>query len=323
MKHLEIIVEKNFRKAEFLVQAGYCPVECSFGNKSVLDSLQMDHHGKMSHMESVAVRAYRDFFGVRSRDPRFVINHIDADCVFAIAALAGLLPHPNSEYAQTLPEFKQKRWLQNFLPLAETIATMDTDPIGRTISEMPYGKILISWKALFGGEIEDDLDVVGAVYGFRRLTAGSFSALSPYLEAAVESEKSYKNISLEDMKQRGVKTGAVLLINRSRVFGFSEWYKRRWDVTDVKKAEAWENPLVIAFSKRNTLIFGTPNKEVAEELLGTGGLQNLFVELNNYYCLAQGEGFGGRECVGGSPRGMEMSWEDAKVAAEFLNKLIK
>lgn len=323
MKQLEIIVEKNFRKAELLVKAGYCPVECSFGDKVVLDSLEMDHHGKMSYMESVAVRAYRDFFGVRANDPRFVVNHIDADCAFAIAALAGLLPHPDSKYARSLPEFKQKRWLQDFLPLAETIAIMDTSPIGRTLSRMPFGKMLITWKTLFAPTADDDLGAIGAVYGFRQLTSVSLAALSPYLNMATEVEDTYKDIALEDMRQRGNKDGSVLLINRSRIYGFSEWYKRRWDVVDAQRAEAWENPLVIAFSNRNKLVFGIPNKEVAEELLGVGGLQNLFAELNNYYCLSSEEGFGGRECIGGSPRGMEMTWDDVVVAANFLNKLVK
>jgi len=78
-----------------LVAAGFEPVECSFADQSVVGPLEMDHHGHLSHLEGVATRAYRDHFGARREDPRFVVTGTaDADATFAIAALAGLLPHP-------------------------------------------------------------------------------------------------------------------------------------------------------------------------------------------------------------------------------------
>ena len=98
MKKLEIAFAKTAAEAEKFMCQGYCPVECSYGGVSIVDNLDMDHHGvtadgrDLSKLESVAIRAYRDCYGKRYQDPRFVISHIDADCTFAIASLAGYIP---------------------------------------------------------------------------------------------------------------------------------------------------------------------------------------------------------------------------------------
>lgn len=321
MKKIEIVLRKNISDVELIAAAGYCPVECSFGNRSVVDELEMDHHGEKSHLESVAIRAYRDHFGKRADDPRFVVNHIDADCIFAIASLAGLLPHPESQYAASLPVFKQKVWKQDLLPLAQTIATIDTDPIGRDIVAMPFGSVLITWNALFGFNVDDELGALAAIQGWRQLTTAAV-AVKPYLDAAEASEKARCEAALADLNERGERIGEVVIINGSRVFGFSEWYQRNLAGSANEKA-GWDNPVVISLVEGlNNLTFGCPNKNVAEAMFGKGGLMNVFTKLNELYALEVGNGFGGREGVGGSPRGMKMSEEDLRKAASVVNGMI-
>ena len=80
---LEIVVVNTADEAKAYVKKGYTPVECSFGNESVIDDLRLDHHGSMSGEESVAIRAYRDLFGSRADSKKIVVNHIDADNMFA------------------------------------------------------------------------------------------------------------------------------------------------------------------------------------------------------------------------------------------------
>lgn len=321
MKSLEIIVKKNIMDVQNLATVGYCPVECSFGDKSIVDSLEMDHHGEKSGLESVAIRAYRDHFGKRAEDPRFVVNHIDADCIFAIAALAGLLPHPNSQYAASLPVFKQKVWKQDLLLLAQTIATIDTDPIGRDIIAMPFGSHLITWNAMFGFNVDDELGALAAIQGWRQLTTAAV-AVKPYLDAAEASEKARCEAALADLNERGEKVGQVAIIKGSRVFGFSEWYQRNLKGFSTEVA-GWDNPIVISLVEGlDNLTFGCPNKAVAEQLFGTGGLMNVFAKLNELYALEVGNGFGGREGIGGSPRGMKMTEADLKKAAEVVNSMI-
>lgn len=321
MKTIEVLLRKNIEQVEMAVAEGFCPVECSFGDKSVVDDLEMDHHGTKSHLESVAIRAYRDKFGVRANDPRFVVNHIDADCIFAIAALAGLLPHPNSEYAASLPAFKQKTWKQDLLPLAETIATLDTDPIGRDVIAMPFGSTLITWNAMFGFNVDDELGALAAIQGWRQLTTASV-AVKPYLDAAAESERARCEAAMADLSERGQRIGNVITIKGSRVFGFSEWYQRNLSGA-ATEINGWDNPIVISLvDGLENLTFGCPNKDVAEAMFGKGGLMNVFSKLNELYALEPGNGFGGREAVGGSPRGMKMSEEDLRKAAAVVNEYI-
>lgn len=317
---IKIAFEKNAEKVATLVAEGYCPVECSFGEKNIVDDLVMDHHGKYSDLESVTVRAYRDCFGVRAEDPRFVVNHIDADCIFAIASLAGLLPHPESKYAATLPAFKQAAWKQNLLPLAETIAIIDTDPIGRDILSMPFGEVLICWDSLFGNGADDELAAIGAVRGWQILL--TTTSAKTFLEAAKEAESSRRELALADLHKRGSKEGKIMVIRKSRVFGFAEWYDRKPEDGSATDVNGWGNPIVISQTENGNLTFGSPNKTVAEQLFGEGGLLNVFAKLNNLFELAEGSGFGGRESVGGSPRGRVMTEEEVEKIIEAVNASI-
>ncbi len=322
MARIEIVVCKDINAVRALAAAGYCPVECSFGGETVVDEMQLDHHGKMSHLESVAIRAYRDFFAAREADPRFVINHIDADSIFAVAALAGLLPHPQSAYAATLPAFLQKTWQQDILPLAETIATMDTDPIGRDVLSMPFGATLITWEALCGANATDELSAYAAVEGWRRLlTQPSTKA---FIAAAEKAEADRRAAALADFNERGSKTGKALAICNSRVFGFAEWYDRQVDAGMPDEAKGWGNPIVVSLVEATeVLTFGMPNKAVAEEIFGEGGLTRVFAALNELYGLEAGNGFGGREAIGGSPRGRKMTEADLNKAVEVINGLLE
>ena len=54
-----------------------------------------------------------------------------------------------------------------------------------------------------------------------------------------------------------------------------------------------------------------PNKEVAERAFGSGGLKNVFPRLPEI----EGKEWGGREAVGGSPRGIV-------VPAELLGSIL-
>lgn len=320
MANIAIAYSKNIEIVESYVAAGYCPVECSFGGISVVDSLELDHHGEKSHLESVAIRAYRDFFGVRAEDPRFVINHIDADSIFAVASLAGLLPHP--ELAKTMPVFMQKTWGQDLLPLAETIAVMDCDPIGRDIIAMPMGSVLAAWNALFGANANDELSAYAAVEGFRRLLTQPSAKV--FVSAAKTAENERREAALADLRERGHKDGGVMNICGSRVFGFDVWYQRNVEAGAPTEARGWDNPIVVSLVEATSAItFGAPNKAVAEELLGAGGFMNVFKALNEAYGLAEGSGFGGRETIGGSPRGRKMTEEDLATAVSILNQLMK
>ena len=312
MKKLALILSSDVNETKSLVEEGYCPLECSFGGESVVDELQMDHHGKMSHLESVAIRAYRDYYGARADDPRFVITHIDADCIFAAASLAGILPHPNSK-----DEFKE-----DLTPLAETIAALDTNPVGLDILSMPYGSHLAAFNNLFCTHKETDLTAFAAVCGLRTLLTDP--SAEKYVRDAQKSEEENKRQALEDLKERSKKINNVLIVQKTCLFGFPQWYQRREDRAGPEDINGWDNPVVASFHmKRNTLSFGCPNKEVAEKLFGKGGLKNVFIKMNEKYACSEENGFGGRESIGGSPRGQKMQYQDLLICADIINDFLR
>lgn len=320
MQELEIKMVNDLNEVKRLVnEEGFTPVECSSGKESVVDDLDMDHHGEKSDNESVAIRAYRDHFGARKDNPKFVVmGTLDADASFAVLALAGKLPHPDSEYAASLPPHLQKTWQQDLTPLAQTIATIDTDPIGRDVLNMPQGDMLITWNALYGGG-RNNMEALAGAQGWLTLTTKP--AAKTFINAGKASEQQRRDAALQDLSERGQKVGKVMTLENSRVFGFSEWYGRNPEKGKPDEVSGWDNPVVIALTDRGNISFGSPNKEVAEKVLGKGGLMNVFERLNKEFGLEEGKGFGGREAVGGSPRGKTYTAEDLHKVAVVTNQV--
>ena len=138
MASLTIIWTASKDEAEQLTATGFEPVECSFGSTgSVVGPLAMDHHGSESHREGVAIRAYRDHFGVCKENPKFVVTGAaDADATFAIAALCGILPHPSraAELEKAPPPVKAAN-TKDISGLALLVNKVDTAPIGVRLEE--------------------------------------------------------------------------------------------------------------------------------------------------------------------------------------------
>lgn len=297
MKNGLVIVHVNSaEEARDLAAKGFCPVECCFGSDSVVDGLFMDHHGPNSHREGVAVRAYRDHFGARRDDPRFVVTGVgDADACLAIAALVGLLPHPSraQEFASAPAPVKQS-FTKDITQLAKLVNRVDIEPIGIRLESEPFGDTLLLWKQMGGGA--DSLAFYAGVDRWRSLTGRPLTAL---LDAARTEEANRVARAREAAVE---KVGTVGLVE-SDVFGFDVWY------ADVA-------PVIVAFVERNGAItVGCRDTATAEGLFGPGGLKGVFPRL--------GEGWGGREAVGGSPRGQRMTREDAKAAARLLSEAMQ
>ena len=71
-------------------------------------------------------------------------------------------------------------------------------------------------------------------------------------------------------------------------------------------------PVVVAFvSGPGAITVGCVDKATAERLFGPGGLRNVFATLSP-------PGWGGREAIGGSPRGVALSWQAAVEVAEHI-----
>lgn len=311
---MQIIISNTSSEISNLIAQGFCAVECSIGGASLVDDLQMDHHGTLSHLEGVALRAYRDHFGARRDDPRFVVTGIcDADAAFAIAALAGLLPHPSrsEEFAKAAPPVKAAG-CRDITGLAELVNKVDTDPIGIDLGSVSEGDKLLLWGALFGGA-DNNLLAAAAVGGWVQLLARPPFALAPLLAAAKDTETARRAEAQKDWEERGSQTGDVGVVTNSRAWGFDVWYGRQTDHAPNDR-RGWARPVVIALiESMGGITLGCPNNEVAEQLFGPGGLKNVFSRLD-----AIAPGWGGREAIGGSPRGLKMTEANVQRAAEIV-----
>ncbi len=285
-----------------LLAQGFEPVECSFGDESVLGPLAMDHHGRFAHLEGVAIRAYRDHFAARRDDPRFVVTGTaDADATFAIAALAGLLPHPSrgQEFASA-PVRLREAMTRDLSGLAELINRVDLAPVGVDLAREEWGPWLLLWNAL-GSPVQDTLAFEGGVDRWRGLLKGrSFTSLLDAVrgeEAARLAEAHRAAASAERISDH------VVLMVEPPVWGFDVWY-------------AEVAPVIVLLSTGGQATVGCRDVATAERLFGPGGLTTVYPRLDP-------AGWGGREAVGGSPRGVRLTRDQAMAAARVVADAIR
>lgn len=289
--------------ARALVSDGVCPIEAAYGVVSVVDELGFDHHGELSHLEPVAVRAWRDHYGVRADDPRFLVaGQLDADASFAMASLAGLVPGPHD------PEADRVR------TIVDTIGIIDSDPIGRDLTTRPGFAEIWLWSTLFSTGRPHLARQ--AVQGWGVITRRDPAMLRPLLDAVAADEQN-RRFQAEQDAQRSLYTssdGRLTVLDRPARWGFDVWYGRDEDQAAENPA-AWRRQVVMIRSEAGTVTVGCPNKAVAERLFGNGGLRNVYPTL-------QPPGWGGREAVGGSPRGRGLSEEESVTAARMVTELL-
>ena len=257
--------------------AGFCSVECSFGEESVVDALAMDHHGALSHLESVALRAWREHRGARRDDPRFVVTGAaDADATFAIAALAGLLPEGRDCGA-----------------LAELIAAADMHPLALADDPRPEAALLLLWRRMASG-VQDATAFYAGVDRWRALLkANPPSAL---LDAARAEETARLALARTARVER---LSPQVAFVESPVPAFDVWY-------------AEIAPVIVAYvAEARRVTIGVRDLPTAQQLFGPRGLLEVLPKL-------QPPGWGGRETIGGSPRGQRFSQREAISVAEQI-----
>lgn len=277
-------------EAERLAAEGWEPVECSFGTEgSVLGRFALDHHGAESHREGVALRAWRDHHGALEGDPRFVVTgDADEDATFAIAALAGILPHPS-------------RGGRDLGGLAALINDMDVEPIrtGPSLADHPFGAVYLLWGHLSSG-VQDASAFHAGIDRWRALLGRSAPGALLAAASAQESER----IRLARAAEAGRVGEHVALVESELAWGFDVWYSERPGT-----------PFVVAFDPTSgSVTVGCRDAATAERFLGPGGLKALWSALPG--------GWGGREAIGGGPRGVRLDRTQALEAAATLSELV-
>ena len=308
MTDLDIRYTNDYATACRLRDAGYEPVECAFGQHgSVLGRFELDHHGTESHREGVALRACRDHFGALADDPRFVVTGTpDADAVLAIIALAARVERP-----QIPPVFY------------ELVDAHDTDPIGKDLLGTEAG-LRLAWFNQRPGLHQNEAGFRQAVGHMEDLLKGRVSQAK--IDKVHRADLARRNKAVEgisalydarsieldipdDAMARPVLRGERATAARARVavvhcavWGFDVWYRLA--------------PVVVSYASRMAKVtVGCPDKDTAERLFGPGGLANVWPAL--------GKGWGGRETIGGSPRGERLKAGEAGRTALELLELLK
>jgi hypothetical protein len=266
------------------MEQGFIPIELADGGASHVDFRRLDHHNEWSRLPSACVTALR-YYGEAGSPARFMVNHTDADCVLAGITLMGLLP---------------RELLERLCP---EVGALDTDPLGVDFSRLHYGTRVSLWRAGMASAKQSGWSwLCGA-----RLFIDLFDDYiydEYYKDAAAgqeETERERKNAALEDYERaRTSPSGKILLVAPSRVWGFDMQFHRRRDFP-VDSLEGWRHWCIAAYiEKTRAVTLSCPNKNVAERVFGPGGLLNVYPKLPS----PGGGLWGGREAVGGSPRGL-------------------
>jgi len=265
----------------------------------------MDHHGILSNFEAVSIRAYRDCYGARKYNPRFVIGKpADEDATFAAASLAGILPERNPK----------------ILALAKTIAEIDTEPVIGLLKlpTLPEGYTSLAWRGN-GRPSFTNADAIGGILFWEKLLENSAESRNIIASARKNQEKRDEKAK-ELMKRNSEKiNNSLLFIDEAEpgLFGFHIWCGfKGWN---INYSSAWKYPIVLCRYSNGIATIAAPSKIVAEQILGPGGLKNIFSRLPQ----KNGESWGGREAIGGGPRSGGLTREDCIFAAKQIISYLK
>lgn len=289
---MEIVWTASVDEVRALLARGYEPVECALGSESIVGPLQMDHHGRLSHLEGVALRAYRDHFGSRRETPRFVVTGTaDADATFAIASLAGVLPHPTqARFVEKATPRIQAAMTRDLTRFAVLVNQADVEPLGLGLETTSDGRTLLLWNQM-ASDVQDATAFHAGVDRWRALLCGTERKALLAAAATQEAER------IEEARRASVErlTPLVALVE-SGCRGFDVWY------TEIA-------PVIVLYNEAiGNVTVGCPGKEAAERVFGPGGLLQVFP-------LLLPPGWGGREGIGGSPRGARLTRAQAREAA--------
>lgn len=278
-----------------LMDQGFIPVECVYGSRSVVDCYEMDHHNDYWDLEPVSLRAYRDHYGVARDDPRFVVGpKADLDATFAIAALAGLVPHPKHRWAKGYPINGR-----DHIALARMIARRDDEPL----FNLPVGKdhnanVIVCWE-LKRRQSRHAGHYYQCVSEWWNLLAKSTPQQIQKQASDYHQYQAARIKVIQSCKVEAIGNGVGFV--SSAIWGFDQWLND-YDI------------IVSHQSARNRVLISVKSKQHAIHIFGKSGL----LELRNHI---KGE-WGGRASLLVPAHGQSYQYRDVRNLSEQISAML-
>lgn len=280
-------------EALLYLSKGFEPVECAFGDRSIVGVLGMDHHGCNADNLPVSIRAAHMAFApayIALAKMFVVTGAADPDALYAMLALS----------QRIYPE----------LAIAQAISNLDLDPIGYDRTKRPYTR-----NSAFDMLYIPQGGVQGYVQG---LEVGESVFNQPPLPADVLEQA----IDFE-LRRRQLAPHEVVV--RSDLVALA--------ISDAPNRDIWHQsanaPVVVQFKPSEQVITVSGLSVRAGGLLNLPSVYDLFGDAGfrsgvySHLRDGLGEGAGGRNDVGGSQRGLVRSFEDAHACVIGLESAVK
>ncbi len=279
---IQLLWRPELEEIQNYIDDGFVPIEMAEGTKTFVDYRVLDHHNEYSDLPSACITALKYYGELRGADPaKIMVNHTDADSVMTGLTLLGLMP---SDFLEELnPE----------------IGVLDTEPLLADVDSMKYFDFIGLWKTAMGSVKQSGWSWL---YGIQLwLDIYEHPQKSERLMnemKALDAER--KTIALQEYEQAKITPSKRALgIANSTVKGFDVQFMRQKEYP-ADSLEGWRHWCIVSYvEKAKNIMLSCPCKRVAELAFGEGGLKNILAALP----VINGKEWGGRESVGGSPRG--------------------
>ncbi len=182
------------------------------------------------------------------------------------------------------------------MAFADLVNRRDLNPIGIHLLEEKYGEELLFFQQISKLH-RDSRSFFRAIQGMCKILLDGLTEE----QRQQAKRKEERRIGMAEnclMEHFG---GDVMLV-QGTVWGFDRWYLKA--------------PIIVSYSQRHSSVtIGCVSEEQAIALFGDTGLLRVFDEL--------GQGWGGREAIGGSPRDKRLSIDDARDVARKVANILE
>lgn len=297
---MKIAYASTVEEARAFVKRGYTPIECSFGEESVVDRWGLDHHGFLEEEDPVSLKAFKHTSqrGYRALSRFVFTGQPDPDAVVAALLMAKEISPSKT--------------------LVEAVAQLDRDPVGIDQTRPPFIHV-----SAFRMDITPDrtqksyekaLKIGKAVFGTDSLDDSTIRAARSY-----ERLRKEKAANALQICQNGVAFAISDVDNRDF------WHGLRGEGKDIV---VQYKPLqgVITFSGCSPeAVQRLQQQNVSRipltDLLGERGFHSFYIDSGLEFLL--GKGSGGRTHIGGSPRHQRYSEDIARKTWQLLCAVVR